>query len=236
VFSFLDLSLLDDTSVGDNKAPINDLLLQDIARAYFESIHLSIERNTPPNITQSQIAALDEDTSSAYSYGPSIHGGKLHLTVDHAVATLIPLNLSIPLVRISSFDMNGYLFLTGLSSETKRAGQSRTSNDLLMCHHCLSFKYNQGHQSECGCCYGIVSHSSGIPVKVYSDSKVECCEFDVNYGSVLNSSIPQLMQCIQRLLPPSPPNPNGKQRAQFLSLDQSFLIIPLFNLKPKSIL
>lgn len=207
-FSFLDISLLDDVSCADSKARF-DLVLQDIARIYCESIHVEIERDTPPSITQPQITALDEDTTSTYAYGPSVQGGQIRrLTVDHAVATLIPLNLHIPLLRIDSFDMTGYLFLTGICPETSGIIKGRTSNDLLLCHHSLSS--NRSEKLHCGCCYGIQSNSNGIPTKVYTDCKVRCIELDVNYGPVMNLSIQPLMECIQRLLPPPQHSPDGK--------------------------
>ena len=209
VFSFLDIALLDDVSSFDRCSAVlsDNVLLQDIARAYFEKVSISIERNTPPGITQSQIAALDEDTASTHVYGPTIQGGKIHLTIDHAVATLIPLNLSMPLVVISNFDMNGNLYLTGISPGPD-IGEERTSNDLLLCHHSFG-----PHLPQCGCCYGVTSHSSSIPVKIYIDCKVTCDELDANYGPVMNFSIPLLMKCIERLLPPPLPNDEqtGKQ-------------------------
>ena len=183
---------------------VDDLALHDIARIYFEQLDVSIERNTPPRTTQSIIAALDEDASS-YTYGPSIQGGRLHLTINHATATLFPLNLATPLARINDFDMKGHLFLSALSTDTPGIGKGRTSSDVLMCHHCLAYGYDKIEQRKHKCCYGITSHSSGIPVKVYTSCHIRCSELDANYGPVMNLSIAPLIECIQRLLPPSPP-------------------------------
>jgi hypothetical protein len=208
VFSFLDISLLDDTSRENNYVSLemDDLVLQDVARVYFESINVEIERNAPPPITQSQIAALDEDTSCMYTYGPSIQGGQLRkVTIDHVVVTLIPLNLSAPMVRIKNFDMTGFLFLTGISADTPGIGEGKINDDLLLCHHVFSLPSSRSsHEHHCGC-YGISSHSSGIPVKLYTDCKVRCNELDVTYGQVMNLSIAPLMECIQRLFPPPQP-------------------------------
>ena len=189
--SFLDISLLGYASPAGKKAQLttNDLLLQDVARIYFEQIKATIQRDMPPSKTQSQISTLDEDTS-LYSYGPQIQGGELQLTIAQTVATLIPLNLSIPLVTITSFHMGGLLFMAGLSPETPGIGKGRISHDLLLCHQCVS--------------YGITSHSSGIPIKIYTNCKIICDRLDLNYGLIMNESIPLLMECIQRLLPPPP--------------------------------
>ena len=190
--SFVDISLLGDASPAGKKAQLttNDLLLQDIARIYFEQIAATIQRDMPPSKTQFQISTLDED-SSLYSYGPQIQGGEFQLTIDHTAATLIPLNLlNVPLLRINCFDMRGLLFMAGLSPETPGIGEGKISHDLLLCHQCVS--------------YGITSHSSGIPIKIYTDCKIACDALDINYGLIMNESIPLLMECIQRLLPPPP--------------------------------
>lgn len=204
------MSLLDDASCYSyneiSPATMNGMLLQDVFRAYFESIDVAIERDTPPEVIQSTIAALDEDKTLAYTYGPTIQGGRLRLTMDHAVATLVPLNLAIPLLCINGFDMIGPLFLSGLSPDTPGIGEGRTNDSLLLCHHGLSPSSHSCGSRACGCYYGIQTHSSGIPVKVYIDSKLKFRELDVSYGPVMNLSIPRLMECIQRLLPPAPQN------------------------------
>lgn len=201
-FSFVDASLLDVASLTNNHAKkrIDDLALQDIARIFFEQLDVSIERNTPPSTTQSIIAALDED-ASCYTYGPSIQGGQLHVTIDHAIATLIPLNLVTPLARINTFDMEGHVFLTAVSPDTPGIEKGRTNRRLLMCHHCLAYREDE---IEHKCCYGITSQSSRVPVKVYTSCHIRCSELDANYGPVMNLSIAPLIECIQRLLPPSP--------------------------------
>eukprot|EP00804_Cyclotella_cryptica_P024791 CCRYP_001753-RD/>CCRYP_001753-RD protein AED:0.03 eAED:0.03 QI:226/1/1/1/1/1/7/24/2613 len=199
-FSFVDVSLMDYASLAGSSTR-DELLLQDVARAYFESFDVAIERNTPPEVIQSQISVLDEDKTSVYSYGPTIQGGDMHLNIHHLVATLIPLNLTSPLVCVNRFDMAGSLFLSGLSPDTPGIGEGRKSDVLILCHH--GFMPSGGFsERECGCCYGISFPSNGIPVKLYVDCTVHCVELDASYGQVMKSSIPQLMECIQRLLPP----------------------------------
>eukprot|EP00970_Alexandrium_tamarense_P018659 scaffold13358_cov198-Alexandrium_tamarense.AAC.22 len=225
--SFLDISLL-----GDGGSGITDDTLHDVARAYFEGLNLSIERNSPPELTQSHITALDEDTL-VYTYGPSIQGGLLQMTIDHFVFMLLPLNLATPLVRINDFAINGSLYLTGLSPSTPGIQEGRTVKSLLLCHHMAR---ECGGHGGCFCCsYGVSLHSAGIPVKVYTDCTVVCSELDVSYGPVMNTSIPQLMECIQRLLPP-PSKSAGDQDGKFVDLTTTNVIIQLDYLTSASVL
>lgn len=205
---------MDYTSCADKKSPSirDELLLRDVARAYFESIDVTIERKSPPEVIQSQISSLDEDKTSVYTYGPTIQGGELRVDINHLVVTLIPLNLSSPSVCINGFYMVGSLFLSGLRPDTPGIAEGRKSDALILCHH-VFMTSDRFEKRNCGCCYSISCHSSGIPVKLYADCKVHCTELDASYGQVMNSSIPQLMECIQRLLPPPQNfgNQNGKK-------------------------
>jgi hypothetical protein len=102
-----------------------------------------------------------------------------------------------------------------------------------LCHHMAR---ECGGHGGCFCCsYGVSLHSAGIPVKVYTDCTVVCNELDVSYGPVMNTSIPQLMECIQRLLPP-PSKSAGDQDGKFVDLTTTNVIIQLYYLTSASVL
>ena len=211
IIPFLDVALMNPSPdakhhslIGSYSPPTSQSFLRDELRLCLEAVDVSIERNTPPEITQSQINALDEDDSSIFDFGPSIQGGEIYLTMNHVVCTLHPLNLATPLIRVNDLTVDGILYLAGLSPTTPEIQEGKTITSSLSCHHNFS---TNARQCKC-CCYGVSFHSTGIPVKLYSDCKVFCEDLDISYGPVLNPSIPRLMECLQRLLPPPPKTVN----------------------------
>ncbi len=122
------------------------------------------------------------------------------LTIGHIVSTLRPLNLATPLFRINYLDMNGFLYLAGISPTTTGVTKGKQVTSSLFCHHgCIL----EG-ENDCCCSYGVSLYSAGIPVKLYTDCNVCCQELEISYGPVMNPSIPRFMECLQRILPPPP--------------------------------
>lgn len=187
------ISLLDFDIDADN------MRLRDEVSLFIEAGKLTIERNTPPKLTQEQINNIDEDNSSRYSYGPVVQGGDMKLSISHLMFNVHPLTIAAPMVRIGNFSINGCLFLAGLSPTTPGIKESVKVNYMLLCHH----------RGNCCCQYGVSVDASGIPVKVYTDSIIHCDELDVNYGPVMGPSMPRLQQCFKRILPP--PKDGGGQ-------------------------
>ncbi len=175
------------------------LRLRDEVSLFIEAGKLSIERNTPPELTQLKINNIDEDNSSRYSYGPVVQGGEMQLSISHLMFNVHPLTIAAPMVRIGNFSINGCLYLAGLSPITPGIKESVNVNYVLLCHH----------RGNCCCPYGVSVDASGIPVKVYTDSVIHCDELDVNYGPVMGPSMPRLQACIKRILPP--PKDDGVQ-------------------------
>mmetsp|Transcript_4382 Transcript_4382/g.9134 ORF Transcript_4382/g.9134 Transcript_4382/m.9134 type:complete len:1753 (-) Transcript_4382:32-5290(-) len=189
----LSISLLDVDIDAEN------LRLRDEVSLFIEAGKLSIERNTPPELTQQKLNDIDEDKSSRYSYGPVVQGGDMQLSISHLMFNVHPLNIAAPMVRIGNFSINGCLYLAGLSPVTPGIKESVQVNSMLLCHH----------RGNCCCPYGVTVDASGVPVKVYTDSIIHCDELDVNYGPVLGPSMPRLQECIKRILPP--PKDDGVQ-------------------------
>ncbi|KAL7552645.1 hypothetical protein ACHAWF_015872 [Thalassiosira exigua] len=181
-----------------------------VFRLCLEATDVTIERNTPPEVIQSQINALDEDDTLIYTYGPAIQGGLVCLIIKHVMCTLHPLNLATPLARIDNFAINGHLHLASLSPTFPGVQEGKTVTSMLLCHHQDendSRVLNCGSR-QCRCRYGVSLYSAGIPVKVYTDSRVTCKGLDISFGDILkNHSIPSFLECIKRLLPPKPPPP-----------------------------
>ncbi|KAL7499599.1 hypothetical protein ACHAWT_007212 [Skeletonema menzelii] len=169
----------------------DDLRLRDEVSLFIEAGKLSIERNTPPELTQQRINEIDEDPNPN-SYGPVVQGGDMQLSISHLMFNVHPLNITAPMVRIGNFSINGCLYLTGLSPTTPGIKESIEVKSMLLCHH----------QGNCCCSYGVSVDASGIPVKVYTDSIIHCDELDVNYGPVMGPSMPRLQECFKRILPP----------------------------------
>ncbi|KAL3827066.1 hypothetical protein ACHAXA_007573 [Cyclostephanos tholiformis] len=198
----LDVSLTD-FDPGTYRSAGTSILREEF-RILFEALEVSIERNEPPSWTQAQINSLDEDDSSTHLYGIQILGGFIRLAVKNIMCMIYPLSLVNPLLRINDFAINGYFYLAALSPTTPGVQAGKTVASLLLCHHnhstgnCLT-----AHQyRQCSCCYGVSLHSTGIPVKLYVDGQVTCGRLNLMFGSVLSDSIPRLMECVQRLLPP----------------------------------
>ena len=212
IIPFLDISLMvndpdAEHSIHAYSTPTKRSILRDEFRICLEAAEVLIERNAPPEWTQSHLNALDEDDSSTYSYGPAIQGGLICLTIQHVLCKLHPLNLATPLVRIDDFAINGDLHLAGLSPTTLGIQEGKTQTFLLLCHH-NSLKVNSENHRRCCCCYGVSLHSAGIPVKLYVDARVTCGGLDISYGPVMTHSIPLMMECIKRILPPPPNSPS----------------------------
>ncbi|KAL9191115.1 hypothetical protein ACHAXT_000821 [Thalassiosira profunda] len=204
---FLDATLMGKNPDADTPITPKRNMYRDELRIAFEGAEISIERNTPPEWTQATINALDEDDSSTYVYGPAIQGGLMSATVQHLMVTLHPLNLATPLTRIDDFALSGYLFMVGLSPTTPGIQEGKTVTSKLLCHHSHSSCVAEPScsQRQCCCGYGVSMHSAGIPVKVYADGRVTCRVLDVSYGPCMNRSVPRLMECIERILPPKSP-------------------------------
>ena len=196
---FLDIALMDYDPGFEHSSGTN--IVRDESRIFFESAEVSIERSEPPSWTQIQINSLDEDDSSTHLYGPQTQGGFICLTVKHVLCMLYPLTLVNPLLRIDEFAINGYLHLAALSPATPEVQEGKTITSLLLCHHNRSTGNCFSH---CCCCYGVSLYSAGLPVKLYIDGQIKCGGLNLMFGSVLSDSISRLMECIQRLLPPSP--------------------------------
>ena len=176
-----------------------NMRLRDEVSLFIEAGKLSIERNTPPELTQKQLNNIDADNTSRYSYGPVVQGGDMQLSIRHLMFTVHPLNIATPMVRIGNFSINGCLYLAGLSPSTPGIKRSVEVNSLLLCHH----------RGDCCCPYGVSFDAAGIPVKLYTDSIIHCDELDVNYGPVMIPSMPRLQECFKRILPP--PKDDGFQ-------------------------
>jgi len=171
---------------------VENLRLRDEVSLFIEAGKLLIERNTPPELTQQQLNNIDEDKTARYSYGPVVQGGDLQLSIGHLMFTVHPLNIATPMVRICNFSINGCLYLAGLSPVTPGIKEGVEVNAKLLCHH----------RGNCCCPYGVLVESTGIPVKLYTDSRIHCGELDVNYGPVMGPSMPRMQECIKRVLPP----------------------------------
>lgn len=206
---FLDISLMDYDPGFEHSSGTN--IVRDEVRIFFESAEVSIERGAPPSWTQAQINSLDEDDSSTHLYGPQTQGGFICLTVKQVMCILYPLTLVNPLLRIDEFAINGYLHLAALSPATPEVQEGKTITTLLLCHHnhstgkCFSTHQNR----QCCCCYCVSLYSAGVPVKFYIDGQIKCGGINFMFGSVLSDSISRLVECIQRLLPPSPKSEPG---------------------------
>ena len=208
---FLDMSLMDTDPDGDQFTPAfllskSQKSLRDQFRICFEDAKVSIKRNSPREFTQAQINSLDEDVSTTHTYGPVVQGGLMNITIKHVFCTIHPLNLATPLVCIDDFGLNGVLHLAGLSPETPGIYEGRTVTSSLLCHHYQSpdNRVSAFNSRQCCCCYGVSMHSAGIPVKVYTDSKILCGELDIVWGPIMGESMPQFMECFKRILPPPP--------------------------------
>ena len=173
--------------------------LREEVSLFIENGKLLIERNSPPELTQQLLNNIDEDRTARYNFGPIVQGGQLKLSICQLMFNVHPLNISVPMVRIGNFSITGCLFLAGLSPTTPGIKEGSRITSKLLCHH----------QGNCCCPYGIPTYNSGIPVKLYTDSRIHCDELDVNYGPVLNPSMPRLNVCFKRLLPS--PKDNGAQ-------------------------
>lgn len=179
------MSLLD---VDDDE----ETRLRNEVSLFIESGELTIERNTPPELTQVRLNKLDEDSTSEYTYGPVVQGGDIQLSVAHLMFTVHPLNVATPMVRIGNFSINGCLFMAGLCPTTPGIKEGAIIKSKLMCHH----------RGQCCCPFGVEVFATGVPVKLYTKSKLHCDELDVNYGQVMGPSMPRLQECIKRILPP----------------------------------
>lgn len=182
------MSLLDVDDVED----VEETRLRDEVSLFIESCELTIERNTPPELTQVRLNKLDEDSTSEYTYGPVVQGGDIQLSVAHLMFTVHPLNVATPMVRIGNFSINGCLYLAGLCPTTPGIKQGAMIKSKLICHH----------RGQCCCPFGVEVFATGVPVKLYTESKLHCDELDVNYGQVMGPSMPRLQECIKRILPP----------------------------------
>ncbi len=189
----LSISLLDVDIDAENPR------LRDEVSLFIEAGKLTIERNTPPELTQEKLNNIDEDNYSRYSYGPVVQGGDMKLSISHLMFNVHPLTIAAPMVRIGNFSINGCLFLAGLSPTTPGIKENVNVNYRLLWHH----------RGNCCCPYGVSVDASGIPVKVYTDSIIHCDELDVNYGPVMGPSMPRLQECFKRILPP--PKDDGGQ-------------------------
>ena len=187
---FFDVSLTD--YVRNSETSTTTEILRDVYRTCFETVEVVIERSTPPRMIQAQINEFDEDDSSTHEYGPQVQGGLFCLNVKHVICILHPLTLVNPLIRVDNYAINGILYLATLSPNTPGVQGGNINTSLLLCHH--------NHYSRC---YGVSLHSSGLPVKIYTNSQVKCAGMNLTFGPVLNDSISRLMECIQRLLPPA---------------------------------
>jgi hypothetical protein len=168
----------------------NDRLRDEVC-LFIESGNLLIERNTPPELIQKQLNNLDEDITSQFSYGPMIQGGNIQLSISHLMFTVHPLNIASPLVRIGNFRINGCLFLAGLSPNTPGITEGVVVNSLLLCHH----------RGQCCCPYGVTVNDARIPVKLYTESRIDCDDLDITFGPVMGPSMRRLQECFKRILP-----------------------------------
>ena len=210
--SVLDISLMGynpesevSITVSDDEclAPSLPNILRDEFRILFQGTDVSIERNAPPEWTQNQINGLDEDDSTTYLFGSS-QGGLMCLSIKHVSCALHPLNLGDPLFRMDDFTMNGYLHLAGLCPTNPGVQEGKIVKSVIFCHHTRVAKscVPTNKVRACSCCYGVSLYSSGLPVKLYSNLRVTFGQFHMLFETVMNNSIPRLMECIQRLLPP----------------------------------
>ncbi len=174
-------------------------------RIFFESAEVLIEQSETPLWTQTQINSLDEDNSSTHLHGPHTKCGFICLTVKHVMCMLYHLTLVNPLLHVDEFSINGFLHLAALSPATPNVQEGKAITSLLLCHHNhLTGKCFSTHQyQQCCCCYGISLYSARLPVKLYIDSQIKSGGLNLMFSSVLSDSITRLMECIQRLLPPS---------------------------------
>lgn len=179
------MSLLD---VDDDE----ETRLRNEVSLFIESGELTIERNTPPELTQVRLNKLDEDSTSEYTYGPAVQGGDIQISVAHLMFTVHPLNVATPFVRVGNFSINGCLYLAGLCPTTPGIKEGAIIKSKLICHH----------RGQCCCPFGVEVFATGVPVKLYTESKLHCDELDVNYGQAMGPSMPRLQECIKRILPP----------------------------------
>lgn len=185
---FLSIIALRDADPSD---PVDRSGRQEELGLCIENLEFGVERNCPPSHTQSQIRSFDEDGSDDIAYGPVIQGGLMTIYIESVFFSLRPLNLALPLAMISNLRLSGYLFLCEVD-QSCQVVQGRP----------VIHRLNHQGQSD----YCLTTYASGIPVKVYTDSDLTCAEISANWGQVMGMSVPRLMECIARILPP-PPEP-----------------------------
>ena len=177
---------------ADPLGPVDRSGRQEELGLCFEGLEFGVERNSPPSYTQTQILSFDEDGSDDIVYGPVIQGGLMTIRIEHVFFTLRPLNLALPVATISNLRLSGYLFLCGVDHQSCQVVQGRP----------VIHRLNHHGRSD----YCLASYASGIPVKLYTDSDLSCSEISANWGQVMRMSVPRLVECIKRIVPP-PPEP-----------------------------
>ena len=108
-----------------------------------------------------------------------------------------------PLGDIKNWGIKGFIFLAGLSPETKNLIDPQQYCLPVKCHHNNSFS-RKFSSKKCSCDHGMIINSDNIPVKIYYDVEVESDLVTSTYGDILMSSIPGLLNIIDRLIPKPP--------------------------------